>query len=262
VRGERMKSSLEPALAAASSAPEKLAFDGGKDLEGATSALGIKLGNVKDGSVSARRRGASVQGSGAVTEKAPSPSPPQCRAKKTTLPPTAQGSTRAHRRSPSLHVENAAEGSNLDAAARTLRQSASFSGGIASTPRPDARASPTPRASASKPARHGPSVSRRLEDDATFSQDHNVQVGTDLTLLLPLLPFVWRLKLLAHFRSGFHSSSSGERRRDCAAREVREVCPAGECADDLVAGATGDAVHLRPCGGGIRHPGANTLRCS
>ncbi|KAG0602290.1 hypothetical protein M758_10G004500 [Ceratodon purpureus] len=201
MRGERMKSSLKPgfsgeALTAGSSGPEKVfdgvgdgagASNGEKDMQGST--LGIKgtVGNAKDVTVSTKKRGASVQGStGAVAEKVPYPSLSQCRSKKTTLPPTAQGSVKAHhhRRSPSLHVENvsAAPGecpSGSAPSARTLRQSASFSGGITSTPRPgvrDAQASPTPRPSASKTVRHAASISRRVEDDATFCQDHNVQV--------------------------------------------------------------------------------------
>ena len=62
--------------------------------------------------------------------------------------------------------------------------------------------------------------------------------------------------MVAHFLLGLRSSSPGKRRRDCSSRRVCEVCSAGECADYLVAGATGDAVYLRPCGGGICLPGA------
>lgn len=110
-----------------------------------------------------RKRGAPVQGSG-VAEKAPSP--PQCRSKRTSVK-----ELHGHRQSPSLHVAtSSAECFTGATRARALQQPASFSGGITS---------PTPR----KTARRGLSRSRRVEEDAAFGQDHNVQVGVSQSLL-------------------------------------------------------------------------------
>lgn len=117
----------------------------------------------------------------------------------TTPPPKAHH----HRRSPSLHVDVTA--TDCSSSTRTLRQSASFSGGITSTstPRPAGARPPTPRNSPGKLARqqgssaltrstssrripiapHGEPVQRisadmiELEGDGRCQQGHNVQVG-------------------------------------------------------------------------------------
>ena len=255
MRGERMKS-----LA-----------DGGGDGGALSGEKDMGKGVVVN--ASARKRGvASVQGIGG-TEKVPSPSPPQCRSKKTTLPPTT---AHHHRRSPSLHIDD--DGVTTPAG-RTLRQSASFSGGITATPPPGSQAIPTLRGKAinlpgkainlpGKAARHsGPSNSRRVSagdhHGREVEEDHNVQVPISLARVLHGLNeevFFSREWLLSRNSFlGFYSSSASQQWRGRTGREICEVRSTGECADYCLAGATEVTVYLRPCSGRIRHPGADVF---